>query len=353
MRTTLQPKNAATRVTGESTVLRNFGFALLLMLLGTQAAAAQDWAVKMFDRTSHDFGSVARGAKAVGVFKIKNIYEETVHIAGVRSSCGCSSPRVVNPTLKTYETGEIVVKYNTGSFLGYKSATITVTIDQPFYAEVQLQVQGYIRSDVVFNPGAVQFGAVDQGQTAEQKVAVNYAGRGDWRLLDVQSAYQHVEVEVHQTNNIGGQISYELLVRLKDDAPAGYINEQLVLVTNDDRMQRIPLTMEGRVVPDVTVSPSPLYLGDLKPGETVTKQLVVRGKRPFKITDIACGDKSFQFEKPDESKRLHLVGVTFTANQAGKIETPIEIKTDTHQGVAASVTAYANVAGTPLAESGN
>lgn len=325
-------------------MFRNLSTALLVVLATAQAAAAQDWAVKMFDRTSHDFGTVARGAKAIGVFKIQNLYEETVHIAGVRSSCGCSTPTIVNPTLKTFETGEIHVQFNTASFLGYKSATITVTIDQPFYAEVQLQVHGYIRSDVVIHPGVVQFGNVDQGEKAEQRIAVNYAGRSDWQLVDVQSAYPHVEVEVAQTANSGSQISYELLVRLKGDAPAGYLKDQLVLVTNDNRSQQIPLTMEGRVVPSITVSPAPLYLGDLAAGEKVTKQLIVRGKHPFKIVDVSCADGSFEFSaNRSDAKSLHMVAVTFTANQLGKIQQPIQIRTDTSDGVAASVVAYANV----------
>ena len=79
--------------------------------------------------------------------------------------------------LKTYEKGAIVAHFNTDSFLGQRGATLTVTIDQPFYAEVQLHVRGYIRSDVVVEPGSVQFGSIDQGTAAEQTVAVNYAGR--------------------------------------------------------------------------------------------------------------------------------------------------------------------------------
>ena len=37
---------------------------------------------------------------------------------------------------------------------------MTVTIDKPFHAEVQLQVHGYIRTDVVVDPGQVALGLV-------------------------------------------------------------------------------------------------------------------------------------------------------------------------------------------------
>ena len=85
-----------------------------------------------------------------------------VHISGVRASCGCTTPSISKDTLKTWETGAIIAKFNTDSFLGKKSATLTVTIDKPFYAEVQLNVAGYIRSDIVFNPGAVRLEPRDE-----------------------------------------------------------------------------------------------------------------------------------------------------------------------------------------------
>ena len=54
----------------------------------------QDWARKMFDdTTTHDFGVVARGAKAEHRFVIENIYEEDAHIKSVTSSCQCSKPQ--------------------------------------------------------------------------------------------------------------------------------------------------------------------------------------------------------------------------------------------------------------------
>jgi hypothetical protein len=145
--------------------------AILLTILVSWAswaspACGQEWARKMFQETSHDFGVVARGAKSEHRFVLQNLYEEDVHIAGVRTSCGCTTPQISKQLLKTWEKGEIVATYNTRSFLGSRGATITVTIDRPYYAEVQLQISGYIRSDVVFDPGSVNFGEVEQGQPA-------------------------------------------------------------------------------------------------------------------------------------------------------------------------------------------
>ena len=71
--------------------------------------------------------------------------------------------------MKTYEKGAIVADLNTNSFYGQRGATITVVIDRPFYAVVQLHDRGYIRTDVVVDPGSIELGSVDQGSRRRSK----------------------------------------------------------------------------------------------------------------------------------------------------------------------------------------
>lgn len=315
-----------------------------ILALGAEAAA-QDWAKKMFETHTHDFGIVARGSKQEYAFGLTNLYKEDVHISGVRSTCGCTSPRITKDRIKTHEQTEVIVAFNTRSFLGAKGATITVVIDEPYYAEVQLTVSGYIRSDVVFQPGAVEFGSVDAGQGTSQKINVSYAGRDDWEIMDVRSANEHFEVELSETLRSGGRVNYDMLVRLKPDAPPGFIHDQLLIVTNDSGSGNVSLPVEGQVVSAISVSPASLFLGVLKPGESVKKRLVVRGSKPFRIVSVKCDDANFTFDTSDtESKPLHFVPVEFKADEAtGQIERKIEIVTDLGQGVTAQCVANATI----------
>jgi hypothetical protein len=87
--------------------------------------------------------------------------------------------------------------------------------------------------------------------------------------------------------------------------------------------------VEGLIVSDLTVSPSALMLGTLQLGQKATKQIVIKGIRPFKIIDIHCDNPAFSFQTSQESKIVHLVPVTFEAGrEAGKIAGKIEIVTD-------------------------
>jgi hypothetical protein len=305
--------------------------AVLLAMSAWAPVFGQEWAARMFTSTEHDFGTVARGAKAEYEFAFSNIYLEDVHVASVRTSCGCTSARIANDSLKTYEKGAIVATLNTPSFLGQRGATVTVVFDKPFYAEVQLHVSGYIRSDVVFDPGSVQIGDLEQGTATQRKVTVNYAGRNDWKIVDVRGTNDHLSVGLTETSRNAGQVSYDMTVHVDNSVPAGYVNEYLMLVTNDLQSTQIPLLVEGRVLPAVTVSPSSLFMGVVEPGKKVTRQLVVKGKKPFRILSITCDDKSFTFGNASDKtpKTLHLVPVSFAAGQsAGKISRTIKIETD-------------------------
>ena len=163
---------------------------------------------------------------------------------------------IVRPTLKTYEEGAIRATFNTGSFFDLHAATITVTIDKPFPAEVQLHVKGVIRSDLMFTPGSVQFGDVDQGQQAKQSVSLSYLGRSDWQVVGVKSPNPNITATAVETGRQGGQVWYQLNVRLDPHLAAGYLNDQLIVETNDPQTPSVSLMVEGRVKPALTVSPS-------------------------------------------------------------------------------------------------
>ncbi len=319
-----------------------------LLCCWVPAADAQQWALKMLNKTDHDFGLVARGSDTVYKFEVKNIYKEDIVLDSVRSSCGCTSPSIEGNVLKTYEKGYIVAKFNTRTFTGIHSATLTLTISKPYPAQVQLRVHGNIRGDVVFEPGMIDFGTVKQGEAQQKSVNVAYAGRSDWRIDDVRSESKALAVELIERGRTGGKVNYELAVKLLPDAPAGFLKEQLFLVTGDLNAQRISLDVAGRVLPEVSVQPENLVLGEVAYNQPVTKRLMVKASKPFKILSVECADKSFTFKHDDTEKARHIVTVTFDGQRdLGAFKSPILIKTSLGETFTATCNCYATVVKTP------
>lgn len=285
-------------------------------------ALAQQWAEKMFSERSHDFLTVGRGATAEHHFELKNLYEETVHIASVRTSCGCTTPSLTRQTLATGETGAVVAKFNTHSFIGQKSATITVVFDRPYYAEVQLNVTGFIRTDVTFEPSEVDFGQLTAGESGQRQLVVTHHGDEDWRITDVRSKCERLSVRLDSPEILRDQVRYRMTVNVDGAMPEGEIREHLTLVSNDSDYPTTNLAVTGRVRPALSVSPAAVSLGRAAPGRAVTQRLVVRADKPFAIREVVCEDERFKFELPEGRKRLHFLRLRFQAAAAAPPDAP-------------------------------
>jgi hypothetical protein len=134
---------------------------------------------------------------------------------------------------------------------------------------------------------------------------------------------------------------------LDKNSPVGYMKDHLWLITNDPHTKQIPVPVEGEVQADILASPAALYLGVIQPGQSVMKQIVVRGQRPFRIASIHADCQCLQAASPktEEAKSLYLIPVTFTAGEkAGRIAQTVRIETDSSQAVL-KVPAYAVVGG--------
>ena len=309
-------------------------------------APAQEWGPALFNnKVIHDFGTVARGALAEHRFKLENVYREDIDISSVTAACGCTKLSSTKKLVKMYETAEIVAELDTRRFIGFKEATIRVSLAfrpadpgrSPVSTEVQLKLRAFIRGDVVFEPGVVQFDSVAPGQNLQRQVAITYAGRSDWRILEATSSSSHVQVSFKETGrNIdpdlrATKVTYDLAVTLKDTAPAGYLQERITLKTNDEKQEnaRVPLVVQGLVVPSLTANPAMLMLGVLKPGQSVSRNVVVRGDKPFRISGVSGPDGQFRFTHATDAKPVHVLTVHFTAgSKPGRVTGKIRIATD-------------------------
>ena len=310
--------------------------------LTTLSAQGQDWAKKMFATLEHDFGTVARNSKQQFRFEITNLYKEDVHISSVRASCGCTIPKIETAILKSFEKGAILTTYNTKSFVGQRGATVTVTIDKPFFAEIQLQVAGFIRSDVVFTPNSLEFGEFQLSSKPKQEFLVQYAGRTDWSITDVRSKQAYYNVEILERTVLTGGVEYRMAVELKENVPVVYLKDYLIIVTNDPLNREIKLPLSGKAAAPVTLSPAALLLGIVSPDDSIKKRLILRGTESFSITSIKCNHDSISFEsgsKPAVSpnaptlKTLHIIPVAFQAGTAAeKIQAIITVEVKMESG---------------------
>jgi len=317
------------------------GFFLSICLAST--ASAGTWAENLFSELSHEFGSIPRGSDQRCQFIINNSTQGPIRLTGMSRTCGCTQvtldEKVVldqntkvsreNKLILPGQQARIGVVLDTRGFTGHKSAEITVSFDQPSNVDVRLTVSSFIRQDIVLNPGAIQFGSLSSGQEMIKELDIEYAGAANWQILSVTSASPDMDVQFAELYRRPGQVGYRITANLKATAPVGSLRESITVETNDSGVPQFGLLVNGQIQPELIVTPTSLSMGSLRTGQTVTRQVLLRGKKPFQVVSVEGGNGEFRVEKPEGSSAFHKVIVRFTgSDETGNHECNFKVVTD-------------------------
>ena len=231
----------------------------IVACLVTHAAAAAEH--EFFSTKTVEFGAVAVNSCQEMSVPFQNVLNEELSVHSVRVSMGPYTSTIADRIVKPGESGTIQVKLNTQVFRGQKNNTLTVVFDQPYYTEKQLRLKAYIRSDVVVEPGKLDFGSFAHGKNVSQSIKVNYQGRDDWKIKQVTASSDLLRPKLEEIHRKDGNVQYMIHCKLSPKAPRGNLIEELLLVTNDARFSELKIaataTIEPKSIDIKSVTPSP------------------------------------------------------------------------------------------------
>ena len=313
--------------------LFTFGLVILAMGSGNSSAVAQNsWALQLVQPQKLDFGVIAAGSESLRVLTIENTTNAVVHIVGTSPGCQCVMPG--EPSQHLLQPGEkstIEVRMNTRSYKHQRDTFLTITFDAPQLEIVRIPVSAYIRTDVVFTPGKIDFGSTEVGTGGEVTCKIAYAGRPDWKILDVKYTNKDLNASLKEIDrNPGlGTADFELTMTLAPGARPGRFREIITIVTDDAASPNVPLMVEGIVKSDITLANDNVKIRDLKPGEVTTVKVVIQGTKPFVVEDVDCPKMQdcFKVKLDTAEKKLQIVELEFTApNTPGKFAEELVVK---------------------------
>ena len=304
-----------------------------LLAAGTSLAAAPaDWTAAVFPERSHDFGTVARGSKVRHSFPIVNSTNEILHIKSWRTKCGCTDVKVGAREIPPGTQTTIEAVIDTTNYTGYKPSGLILSLDRPTPVDIDLNLTCFIRTDLTLNPGQVDFGIVNRSAAPEAQLNLVYAGaQADWAISSAFTISEHVTAKLQeQSRSAGGAVTYHLAVKLNPSVPVGFFKDEITLKTNDPTGPTIPISVAATVQSNVTVTPSVINVGAIRPGETVRKTFVVRSAQPFKVIAMESNRPDLVVAAaPVDAKPLHALQFTFQAPTApGAFNATVEIQTD-------------------------
>jgi uncharacterized protein DUF1573 len=306
-----------------------YSLVCLLALCATGTSFAGTWADGLFEELSRDFGSVPRGPTLKHPYRIVNNTGAPVHIAGVRVSCGCVSASALKNDLGPGEETAILANMDTRRFSGVKTVTIYVTFDQPRYQEVRLWIQANARDDVSVSPDTIAMGQVKRGTEPSSAVAVTFLGNGLSQITEMKSDSNYILPTLKEVRRAANEVSYELTARLRSDTPVGKWYTDVWLSTNNAAMPRVRVPLTVEIESALSVSPEAVLLGQVKAGSEAERRVIIRGVKPFKITEVKGTDAQLSVrDSSAESKAVHVLTVKLKAARPGEWTRTLRVLTD-------------------------
>jgi hypothetical protein len=297
------------------------------LVAGTAGAAT--WADSLFDELSKDFGSVPRGPTLTHHFRVVNKTRTPVSISKVSVSCGCVTASALKTYLKPGEETAVMARMDTTRFTGPKSVTIHVQFDRPNFEEVRLWVQANGRNDFNLSPEMLAFGQVKRGTGATASVQVTFHGNRDARILAARGESNYVQPSYVEVRRHDHEVVYTLTARLRPDTPVGKWFTDVWLKTNIASIPhvRVPLTVE--VESPLTVSPATVMLGTVKLNGEGERRVIVRGVKPFRITQVKGTDAALEARpSTSEPREVHVLTIRMRGTKVGPVDRVLRVVTD-------------------------
>ncbi|APW59652.1 DUF1573 domain-containing protein [Paludisphaera borealis] len=322
----------------------------LIILAGSGAGAVGqefDWLASALPERAHDFGTVARGSQLRYSFPLVNRSDQEIRINNWRAKCGCTNVNVGAKVIPPGTQTTIEVTVDTTKFSGPKPSGLTLIFERPTFVEVDLNTSCYIRSDIVTNPGLVDFGIFRRtDKMPSATLTVTYAGgRPDWDVVKMKTRSANVVAKGEPVRTVDGQVNFTLTATLDPSVPNGYFKDEITLITNDETTPAIPIAVVANIQSAVALTPSIVNFGQVRPGESVSKTVLVRSSEAFSITNLSTSqDELKSADQTTGAKPVHQVKLTLKApTQAGPFHSTLTVKTDIPDEPAAILKTFATV----------
>ncbi|HML79908.1 DUF1573 domain-containing protein [Geobacter sulfurreducens] len=196
---------------------------ILLLQCVTAAFAAPTLSV---DKPFFDFGTIPQGKKLDHVFTLKNKGDSPLSIVRTKSSCGCT---VISLPRKTIEPGgsvELKTTFDSTTFGGKVTKTITVETNDPANPNYTLTLTGVVSEVLVVVPRQLNLGQIKAGTSGVFTVTMENKGNRPVKITSVTSPMPQVKATAgKQTIKPGESTSITMSVapRPEDRFLSGFI----------------------------------------------------------------------------------------------------------------------------------
>jgi Protein of unknown function (DUF1573) len=218
----------------------------------------------VMEKTEFDAGKVAVGEIIRVVFPVRNVGHAPLHIFDIKKDCGCIVPSF-DELILPGETGHVRVALRSAGFQGPVEKHVYMETDDPVASSVSLTIKAIVPRAVEVTPGTEVQMRVTRGTPATTEVTLRSTDETPLAIGPIASPLPYVTAEVVP----GGHDPHEARLRLTvtAEAPTDTFETRIAVSTGHYRLGQVALHLFVQPAAAVTVQPTHLSFGRVRPSE--------------------------------------------------------------------------------------
>ena len=229
---------------------------LLLVILSISFLYAQSIGPKItVTPIEYDFGDIIQGETVSHTFIITNAGWDTLKIAHVRASCGCTDASPEKNSLAPGESTNLLVSFNSKGRIGKQTKFVYIQSNDNDIPEMKLTFVGTVKTadskselqaKFVVPETEHDFGVVQEGKKVEYTFKIANFGTGDLLIKDIKTSCGCTAALVSSEKLAPGEKG-SLKVELDTTNRLGRMSRTITITSNDPTEPQKILTIYADV----------------------------------------------------------------------------------------------------------
>lgn len=235
----------------------------------------------------HDFGMMDPLTMGSHSFEIRNEGTESLVLTGGETSCKCTLVKGATQIVEPGQTAEITLSWNSGRIREYYEQSGFIRTNDPLTPEIQLEIQGKVRSEIATSSEEIHFANLDPDGEGTFSLDVYSQLYYEFDLEGIESTLEDLvwivtPLESEDLKDHEARSGYRLQLRLPTRNIDNYVSGVLrfhvprPVAAHDGNVSQGFSDEESLSAPEPTLAP------ELSSAEIV-REISIRGKMPNRL----------------------------------------------------------------------
>jgi VCBS repeat-containing protein len=242
-----------------------------------------------FEKMIYDFGTTSQVDRLQGTFVFTNAGDAVLTIQKPQPSCGCTVAGVKPETLSPGEKGELTFSVNVPQAAGHIEKYITVPSNDTNNPSQRLTIKADLLKTYDVQPPQVLVDMLREGATTNVTFTVRRMDGQKLVLTKVVTDSPRLSARIEMGAETNTPPSARIMVEVKATGKFGTFSDALRVYAADTNTPAIRLSISGRVVGELTVTPETLHWSITDPENWPGSRSIAATTRRVMISTAQAG----------------------------------------------------------------